>query len=149
MRDIFASLYETVFGLYDSQFSLIFDTLYDNGGYFWLGLTLIVIPFLLWLLFYRAWQYPYGRFWHWFGWLVIISLIIAFVAWAIADNKIFMSDNQALNGALDDPETGYKHFAQSLPLQYAWINGALAVVLGFVYSLLLKQFSKLQIHLPF
>ncbi len=149
MRDIFAALYETVFGIYDSQFSLIFNTLYDDGGYVKLGLTLFLAPLFLWSLFYYAWKNPYGKFLHWFVWLVISFLIVGGVTWGIANNEIFVSNNQALIDAIDDPNSGYKQFAQTLPLNYTWVNGALTLILGFVYSIILKRWSKIQIHLPF
>lgn len=149
MKDIFATIYETWFQLYDSQFDLIFRTLYYDGGYIMFGLSFILIPLILWLLFYYVWPNPYGKFWHWLVWLIIIFLIVVGLTYGIANNEIFVSDNQALNDALADPESGYEQFAKTLPLKYALFNGILTIGVGFIYSLILKQFSKIQIHLPF
>lgn len=149
MKDIFATIYETWFQLYDSQFSLIFDTLYNAGGYIMFGLSFILIPLFLWLLFYYVWNYPYGKFWHWLVWLLITFLFVAGSTFGIANNEIFVSDNQALIDALADPDSGYEQFAKTLPLKYALFNGILTIGVGFIYSLILKQFSKIQIHLPF
>lgn len=149
MNDLFATIYEALFGLYDSQFSLIFDTLYDYGGYNLLGITFILVPLLMFAAFYFLWKNPYGKFWHWFLWLIIAFLITGGISWGIFNNEIFLSDNQALIDALADPESGYEEFAKTLPLKYALFNGLLGVAVGFVYSLILKQFSKIQIHLPF
>ena len=148
MKDIFATIYETWFQLYDSQFSLIFDTLY-NAGYIMFGLSFILIPLILWLLFYYVWNYPYGKLWHWLVWLIITFLIVAGSTFGIANNEIFVSVNQALIDALADPESGYEQFAKTLPLKYALFNGILTNGVGIIYSLVLKQFSKIQIHLPF
>jgi hypothetical protein len=149
MNDIFAPLYETIFGLYDSQFSLIFDTLYEDGGYFMFGLSFIFAPLLMWLVFYYLWKYPYGKFWHWMIWLLISSIIVGVGTWGLANNEIFASNNQSLIDALADPESGYEEYAKSLPIKYALYNSILTIVIGFLYSLILKQFSKIQIHLPF
>lgn len=149
MKDIFATIYETWFQLYDSQFSSIFDTLYNAGGYIMFGLSFILIPLFLWLLFYYVWNYPYGKFWHWLVWLLITFIVVAGSTFGIANNEIFVSDNQALIDALADPESGYEQFAKTLPLKYALFNGILTIGVGFIYSLILKQFSKIQIHLPF
>jgi len=149
MKDIFATIYEIWFQLWNSDFSLIFDTLFDDYGYIMFGVSFILIPLILWFLFYYVWNYPYGKFWHWLGWLIITSLFVAVITLVIANNEIFISNNQALINALDDPDSGYKQFAESLPLKYASINGILSIVVGFIYSLILKQFSKIQMHLPF
>ncbi|MBN1968187.1 MAG: hypothetical protein JXL97_10060 [Bacteroidales bacterium] len=149
MNDLFATIYEALFGLYDSQFSLIFDTLYDYGGYNLLGLTFIAVPLIMFVCFYLLWKYPYGKLWHWLLWLLIAFLVTGGISWGISNNEIFLSDNQALIDALADPESGYEQYANTLPLLYALFNGLLSVAVGFIFSLILKQFSKIQIHLPF
>jgi len=150
MKNIFATIYETWFQLYDSQFDLIFtNVLYRDGGYIMFGLLFILIPLVLWLLFYYLWNYPYGKFWHWLVCLIITMVIVAGSTFGIANNEIFVSNNQALIDALADPESGYEQFAKALPLKYALINVLLTIGIGFIYSLILKQFSKFQVHLPF
>lgn len=149
MKDIFAPIYETWFHLYDKDFRWIFDTLYNNGGYIKLGLSFILIPLILWLFFYYVWKYPYGKLWHWFIWLLVIILIVAGVSWGIANSEIFASNSQKLIDLLADPESGYEEFAKTLPLKYALANSILTLGISFIYSLILKQFSKIQIHLPF
>jgi len=149
MKDIFAPIYESLFGLYDSKYSLIFDALYNDGGYILFGLTFILIPFVLWGVFYYLWKYPYGKFWHWLLWLVLSAIIVSMVTWGLANSEIFASKNQILIDALADAESGYEQFAKNLPMKYAIYNGILSIVIGFVYSIIMKQFSKIQIHLPF
>jgi hypothetical protein len=149
MKDVFAPIYETWFQLYDVKFRLIFDTLYNDDGYIMFGLLFILIPLVLWLLFYFAWKCPYGKFWHWLVWLIVIFLLVAGSTYGIANNEIFASDNQALIDAINDPDTGYYTFAKTLPLKYALINGILATGVGLIFSLFYKQFSKIQMHLPF
>lgn len=149
MNDIFAIIYETWLDLYDLQFRLIFDTLFDDGGYIKLGIIFLLIPLIMFAAFYFLWKYPYGKFWHWLLWLLIVFLITGGISWGIANNEIFLSNNQALIDALAYPESGYEEYANTLPVKYAFVNGLLAISLGFIYSLILKQFSKIQIHLPF
>lgn len=149
MNDLFATIYENLFGLYNSEYQLIFDALYEDGGYNLLGITFIAVPLVMFAAFYFLWKNPYGKFWHWFLWLIIVSLITGGISWGIANNEIFLSDNQALIDALADPESGYEEYTNSLPIKYALCNELLGIVVGFVYSLILKQFSKIQIHLPF
>jgi hypothetical protein len=149
MKDIFAPIYETFFGLYNQAYDLIFRTLFENGGYVKFGLSFIFIPLICWLLFYYVWKYPYGKKIHWFIWLFITCVIVFGVTYSIANIEIFASGNQALKDSISDASTGYKKFADNLPLQYALYNSLLTLVIGFIYSLFLKQFSKIQIHLPF
>jgi len=149
MNDFFATIYEALFKLYDSQFSLIFDTLYDYGGYNLLGITFVLVPLVMFACFYFLWKNPYGKFLHWFIWLLLAALITGGLSWGIANNEIFASNNQALINALSDPSSGYEDFANTLPIKYALFNSLLGLFVGFVYSLILKQFSKIQIHLPF
>lgn len=149
MNNFFASIYESLFGLYDSSYALIFDTLFDEGGYIFLGVIFILIPFLFFALFYFSWNYPYGKFWHWLLWLIVTSILVSSISWGISYNEIFFSNNQELNDALADPNSGYEDYALTLPIKYALFNGILGIVVGFLYSLILKQFSKIQIHLPF
>lgn len=149
MKDILAPIYEKLFGLYDQNFSLVFDHLYNNGGYLKFGFSFILIPLILLGVFYYVWKYPYGKILHWLLWLVVIIIIVFGMTYSIANTEIFASGNQALNAAIDDASTGYKNYASSLPLQYALYNSLLTLVIGIIYSLILKQFSKIQIHLPF
>jgi hypothetical protein len=149
IRELFATIYETLIGIYNSQFQLIFQTLYDFSGYIKLGLTVLVIPLLLWFLFYFFWHYPYGKFWHWILWLIIIAASVFGCTYGIANHDIFASNNPALNEALKASSSGYKEYASNLILTYAIVNSLLSVPIGFIYSLFLKQFSKIQLHLPF
>lgn len=149
MKEVFAAFYDSLFGIYNQNFPLIFSTLFDYGGYIRLGLLFILVPLFLWLLFYFAWRFPYGRFWHWGLWMAVIGLTVFFCSWGLAHSEIFASGNQVLNDVLNDPESGYKAYASGLPVKYALVNTFCAVILGFIYSLIMKQFSKIQMHLPF
>ena len=149
MKELFAAFYENLAGIWNQNFPLVFSTLYQNGGYIKLGLLFILVALFLWLLFYYAWRYPYGRLWHWALWLVITAVVVYVGSWWVARSEILSSANEALNEALNDPESGYRNYARGLPVKYALVNMLAATVLGFVYSLILKQFSKIQMHLPF
>jgi beta-lactamase regulating signal transducer with metallopeptidase domain len=149
MKETFGSIYDTLFGIFNNDFFLVFQHLFENGGYIKLGFSFILIPLVFWLLFYYLWKYPYARIWHWLVWLLISIVTVMGITYGIANAEIFNSNNQALNEAIADESNGYEDYVSSLPLKYAMVNCLLAAITGFIYSLLLKQFSKIQIHLPF
>lgn len=148
MKNFFSMVYESWIGLYNSNFDLIFTNLFEHGGYITLGFTFILIPIILWSIFYFLWKYPYGKLWHWFLWLIVSAIIVSIISYSIANTEIFASGNQALNDAIADETTGYKNYASSLPLSYALYNGLFAIIIGIICSFLMKQISKVQIHLP-
>ena len=149
MSEFFGTIYDGIFRIYHESYHQIFQHLFDNGGYFKMGLTFLLIPLAGWLLFYYLWKYPYGKIWHWLIWLAVIVIIVFITTHGIAVNEIFASDNQALNELIADTDTGYGAYADSLPVKYALANSLLALILSLLYSLVLKQFSKVHIHLPF
>ena len=77
MNEFFGTIYDTVFGIFANKYFLIFQHLYENGGYVKFGLSFILIPLVCWILFYYLWKYPYGKLWHWLVWLVITVLIVS------------------------------------------------------------------------
>ena len=149
MKEFFSMVYESWIGLYHSNFDLIFTNLFEHGGYIRLGFTFILVPLILWFAFYYFWKYPYGKIWHWILWLAVSGIIVSIISYSIANTEIFASNNQALNNAIADDSTGYKNYAESLPFSYALYNGLFAIIIGIICSFLMKQFSKVQIHLPF
>jgi len=148
IKDLFAPIYETWFDLFDPAYRLIFSTLYNDGGYIFFGLAFLIIPLVCWLLFYYAWKYPYGKLWHWLLFMLIVIVIVFASTWSIANTEIFASNNQDLIEALNDPDSGYKDYATLLPMKYGMINSLLSLAIGIIYSFIMKQFSKVQIHLP-
>lgn len=149
MNDIFATLYETWLGIYSYDYPVIFNHIYENGQYIWLGLAFLLIPIPFWAVFYLLWRYPYGKFLHWFIWMVLSIITVAGTTYSIMNMAIFASNDQSLISALSNPASGYDSYANTLIITYAFYNSGLAVIAGFFYSLILKQFSKIQIHLPF
>lgn len=147
--DIIAAIYETLFDLYNPTYDKIFTTLFYDGGYLKFVLAWLLIPLGCWFLFYYIWRYPYGKLWHWLVMLVVTVLLVFGITWGLANSEIFASSNQDLIDAIADPESGYENFAQTLPIKYAMKNSILAVIITFIYSFLMKQFSKIQPHLPF
>ena len=148
--DLLAAIYETLFGLWNQSYDLIFTTLFNEGGYLKFVLSFVIIPLACWLLFYYVWKYPYGKWWHWLTWLFIITVVVFGTTWGLANSEILASSNQNLIDAIADPESGYEAYAASLPLKYATINSVISVVISILlYTPILKRFSKIQIHLPF
>ena len=149
MNDFFATIYENLLGIYNPDFDVIFQTLFDSNSYPVFGLIFIFVPFALFFGFYILWKYPYGKFGHWFIWLIIVFLSVGSITWFTANNEIFSSNNPELINLINNQETGYEQYARSLPIKYALWSSVFGITLGFIYSLFLKQFSKIQIHLPF
>ena len=76
MNEFFGTIYDTVFGIFANKYFLIFQHLYENGGYIKFGLAFILIPLACWLLFYYLWRFPYGKKWHWILWMAVTVLIV-------------------------------------------------------------------------
>lgn len=137
---IFYEFFENMFGLYNNAYSIVFQTFFKAGGYNSMGMLLVLIPFVFLLFFYFLWKYPYGTFWHWLIYLGVISLIVGVTTFSavrldLAD--FLVSSNPAAK------------FTKGLVLAYAFLNAGLALIVSFIYSLILKRFSKIQMHLPF
>lgn len=151
MSSIFAPLYESI--LYDPNYQLIFNRLYEGSGYFVMGIILLLLPALLLMPFYWDYRFKYRNpYWGWKTWaiwLVASAAITAVLTYVLAYQFIFGSNDAALNEALNDPNLNYYGYAQWLVWVYALINAIGALITGFVHSLWLKLFSKLHIHIPF
>ncbi len=141
---IFAPIYEffeKIFGIFDNQFSIVFKTLYNNGGYNNMGMLLLFIPLVFLLLFYLLWKFPYATFWHWLIYIGIIAIIVG--------ASTFGSVSLPLAKFLVHSNPLIADFTGALVLKYAILNAFLSLVVSFIYSLILGRFSKVQMHLPF
>ena len=149
---IFAPIYqgvEDLFGWYDSDYELIFNYLYDNGGYDYFGLVLVGITLAIVGVFYFLPKFPYAKKWHWGVMLLISSITIFIGTQGIANLQVLAPQNRELMDAFSDSSSGYQDFADTLPFKYSMLNAILSIVLGFLISLVVKPFSKCRMHLPF
>ena len=105
-----------------------------------MGLVLLFIPLVVLLLFYFLWKYPYGTKVHWFLTILVIALFVA--------GGTYGATRSALESSLTSTEN-IADFASLLAIKYSALNGALAVIISFLYSLGLRPISKVQMHLPF
>jgi len=142
------AIYEKLFGIYDSSYQLIFDTL--RNAYVFFVIFFFLLPLVLWALFYFAYQNPYATVLHWFGWLAVSVIIVAILTgfWAWYEIYAVNAVNSKLSEELNKPSSAYKAYAALLPLKYALVNCLLAAILSAIFSLIFKQFSKVQTHLP-
>lgn len=151
MRDFFAMIYEWL--VYDNNFSLLFEQLYQGNGYNLLGFAMLLLPLLLFVLFYwdsrMPWGNPYRKKFNWFIWLFITAVVTIGVSYGIVYPALFNSNNSNLIQAMNDPATFYWPFAERLTLNISILNGAYSLLVSFLWSLLLKQKSVLHIHIPF
>lgn len=137
----FYEFFENMLGFFNNDYAIVFQTLYENGGYNDMGLILIIIPVIFLLLFYLIWKYPYATIVHWFLYISLIALIVGGSTYGAVrlDVADYLVDT--------DPEV--VDFTNSLVLKYTLLNIILALVISFLYSLILKLISKVQMHLPF
>jgi hypothetical protein len=140
MNNIY-EFFENIFGIYDNQFSIIFQTLFDKGGYNNLGMLLLFIPLIFLLLFYLLWKYPYATFWHWIIYVGIIAVTVGVLTYS--------SVRLTLAKFLVHSNPSIADFTGALVLKYAILNAFLSLVVSFIFSLILRRFSKVQMHLPF
>ncbi len=136
----FYEFFENLLGLFDTNFSIVFQTLFNNGGYNTMGFILIGIPLVFLILFYFLWKYPYATFWHWFIYIGFIALIVAGLTYSMVSSgisKMLVHSNPLI-----------AEFSESLVLSYTILNACLSLIVSFIYSLILRKFSKIQMHLP-
>ena len=79
MKEFFALIYDTLFGIFNQDFDIIYTHLFDNGGYTNMGLIFIITPFICGFLFYFFWKDPYCKLLHWIIWLLISIFLVFFI----------------------------------------------------------------------
>jgi len=133
--------FENALGIFDNNFSMVFQTLFEKGGYNNMGMLLLFIPFVFLLLFYLVWKYPYATFWHWLIYVCVIAVIVGV--------STFGSVRLTLAKFLVHSNPLIADFTGVLVIKYAFLNACLSLVISFIYSLILRKYSKVQMHLPF
>lgn len=149
LSNVFQPIYEIFLGLYKLNFTEIYDYLYNNGIYVKFGVWWIIIPLICYVIFYFIWKYPYGKTIHWIVMLFISALIVFGVTYGISNFEIQNPTEKSLEVLYNMPDSTYLSHAQELPIKYATYSALLSLLTGFIWSLLLKQFSKIHLHLPF
>lgn len=149
MRDLFLYLYADLLSLHNAQFQLIFDhALYYTNGYTLNGFIFILVPLIIALLFYFLYHNPFAKYWHWLIALTVCITIVGIFTHQYNVYLIFSTYHPDLRLALNTPDTGYKDFAKNLILNLTIINIFLSTIMFALYSLVFKQFSKSQGHIP-
>jgi hypothetical protein len=142
--DLFASIYqffENLLGLFNQDYSIIFEDIYALGVYTKMGFSCLIVPVIVMAIFYYLYQNPYATILHWGVGLIIGLVIIAMITVNILrlDLAVYLLD--------DDPAVS--GFTNKLIVSYTFINVFLGGIIGFLASLLLRLNSKVQMHLPF
>lgn len=146
--DWFATIYDRWFNIFNPDFqSPVFQYLLDSGFYIMIGLIFLVVPLALMAIFYILWKYPYGKWWHWLIWYVIVTLVV--FGWTFGYANQFINDSNAQEMIICYNVQECADYIKELPMKYAKANIILSLIVGFLGSLILKQFSKVQTHLPF
>lgn len=146
--DGFGWIFDTLFGIFKTEFqSPVFQYFLDSDFYTNLGLIFILTPLIMFVLFYYGWRYPYGKWWHWLIWYIIILIIVYGGTFFYAREFILSSNSQEMIACYDVEQCA--KYIKNLHFEYAKANTICSAVVGFLGSLVLKQFSKVQTHLPF
>lgn len=146
MRNFFANIYEQV--LYNSRFDLIYQAMYSDQGYIFIGLMFLLLPLLVMALFYFERWFPYLKAWHWL-FIVAIGLVGVFASTVgIFNSTVLATGDQALANELANPNSGYYEHATTLRYYLGFYNILLAFLVSLIYSAIFKRFSKLHSHLP-
>ena len=93
-------------------------------------------------------KYPYSRLVHWIALLIISSIVVAVATWGAANLQIFASLSPELQGALTESQA-YNNFAYRLTLWLTFYNALLGALVFTICSFLFRNFSKINMHLPF
>jgi hypothetical protein len=142
-------LYSIVLGFLNANSYPILDYALDvSNTYFKLVLLCFVLPILYWLVFYKLYSNPYAKLFHYLIALLLLLVLIGFLSYSLVNEALWGSNNQALNDLLATDQSAIE-IADALPLYLSIYNVILSAILGFVYSIFLKRFSKIQMHLPF
>lgn len=146
--DFFATIYDRGFDIFNPNFQTpVFQYLFDSGFYIMIGLIFILTPLAFMAVFYYLWKYPYGKFWHWLIWYFITTLVV--FGWTFGYANQFINDSNAQEMITCYNVQECADYIKGLPMEYAKANVFLSLIVGFVGSLILKQYSKVQPHLPF
>ena len=150
MNQIFAWIYEKVFSIDSPEFTPILDILYDQDGYVIVGIALIFIPFVIWSVFYFLIQYPYLSNLHWricFATQILITFVLSwfivykFVIDTDANTPLLYPSNEEYGQAI-------RSFARIVSRKIAFSNILLSAFFGYIWVLVLRRWSKQNIHLP-
>lgn len=148
ISDFFATIYDSWFNIFNPDFqSPVFVYFFDSGFYIKIGLIFLLIPLVLMFVFYYLWRYPYGKWWHWLIWYVITILVVFDWTFGYANKFINASNAQEMITCYNVQACA--DYIKGLPMEYAKANLFLSIIVAIFWSLILKQFSKVQTHLPF
>lgn len=137
INDFFAYFYE-IKPLFQNVYSV---KLWEMGIYSKLGYLLIGIPLVLTAVFYLLWKYPFAKLWHWLIWWLIAGTFVSLFSYQI------IAAQQQFAIYLNDPSQfpDCRSFVNKIVIA----NGFYSLIIGFLYSLVLKRIPKPQSHLPF
>jgi hypothetical protein len=139
--NVFYEFFENILGIFNTNYSIVFQEFYSSGGYNNLFLVLFGIPLVFLLVFYFIWKYPYGTLLHWIIFVGIITFTVA--------GLTYSSVRLDLANYVINPDPDIEDFTNALVVKYVILNAALTILVSLIYSLGLKRFSKVQMHLPF
>ncbi|MDR2424938.1 MAG: hypothetical protein LBD59_09485 [Prevotellaceae bacterium] len=135
MNDFFAFLYETL-----SYLNTFSDDMYNTNAYVPTGLSSVAISLAGMTIYYYLINHPrLNRWFHWFGMSLILAVINFGIAWIMSDKALFALYSEQGQ----EMPYGYEIFTFSL------INAVWTLVFNFVFSMIIKWWSRNCDHTPF
>jgi hypothetical protein len=132
---------EDILGLYKEEFEFIFNRMYEDTVYTKIALLAIFISGGLMSLFYFLYNNPYAKLLHWLAAILISGVIVSIITFSVVTS--------GLADYLVDSDLEVQDFTKSLRIWYVGLNFILACICSFLWSLLLRKWSKIQMHIPF
>tara|TARA_R110001599_G_scaffold242579_1_gene442218 strand:- start:28132 stop:28554 length:423 start_codon:yes stop_codon:yes gene_type:complete len=132
---------EDILGLYKEEFEFIFNRMYEETIYTKMGLLTLLISGGLMALFYFLYNNPYAKLLHWITAMLISGVIVSIITFGVITS--------GLADYLVDSDLEVQDFTKNLRFWYAGLNFVLACICSFLWSLILRKWSKIQMHIPF
>lgn len=138
MNTFFANWYEL-----SGQLEGFSDDMYNNGLYLHVGIWMVLIPIVLLTIYYYVVNAAsLSKWWHWLLLVVIIGVINLIIGYSTAYNGIWdVYEQQNID------YTGYNVGIDSLT--FGLINALWSMVVGFVWSMIIKWGSSTCRRTPF
>jgi hypothetical protein len=132
--------FDTLFDVFDNQYSYLFTELYEESSYGYMFIISLAVPLILYLVFYYLLRLPYLTILHWLLVLFLVGLLT--FGLEIAYLRDVLSE-YLMSGDFEEAD-----YTSDLVYFYSFLNVGFSIVFGIIFSFILKQWSKMYMHLP-
>lgn len=130
----------TIFDVFKNEYDYIFDLLYNKSSYGDMFIISLTVPIVLYLVFYYLIRLPYLTILHWL--IVLLIVILLTFGFEFAYLRDVLSE-YLMSGDYEEAE-----YTSNLIYFYSFLNVGFSIIFGIVFSFILKQWSKMYMHLP-